>query len=70
MPPIGRYRGALAAQRPDDLATLVIRQAVNRLCASELSAVVSACHAVPAGEGDLFVAGGHRVHVPGAASDS
>jgi acetyl-CoA C-acetyltransferase len=31
---------------------------VNRLCASGLSAVVSACHAVIAGEGDLFVAGG------------
>jgi 3-oxoadipyl-CoA thiolase len=31
---------------------------VNRLCASGLSAVVSACHAVAAGEGDLFVAGG------------
>ncbi|MDP8911396.1 MAG: acetyl-CoA C-acyltransferase [Actinomycetota bacterium] len=31
---------------------------VNRLCASGLSAVVSACHAIAAGEGDLFVAGG------------
>jgi acetyl-CoA acetyltransferase family protein len=31
---------------------------VNRLCASGLSAVVSACHAVIAGDGDLFVAGG------------
>jgi 3-oxoadipyl-CoA thiolase len=31
---------------------------VNRLCASGLSAIVSACHAVAAGEGDLFVAGG------------
>jgi acetyl-CoA acetyltransferase family protein len=31
---------------------------VNRLCASGLSAVVSACHAVVAGDGDLFVAGG------------
>jgi 3-oxoadipyl-CoA thiolase len=31
---------------------------VNRLCASGLSAVVSACHAVAAGDGDLFVAGG------------
>src|SRR6266496_3134194 len=31
---------------------------VNRLCASGLSAVVSACHAVAAGDGDLFIAGG------------
>jgi 3-oxoadipyl-CoA thiolase len=31
---------------------------VNRLCASGLSAIVSACHAIAAGEGDLFVAGG------------
>jgi 3-oxoadipyl-CoA thiolase len=31
---------------------------VNRLCASGLSAVVAACHAVRAGDGDLFVAGG------------
>ena len=31
---------------------------VNRLCASGLAAVVSACHAVCAGDGDLFVAGG------------
>src|SRR3954471_12729875 len=103
--PIGRYGGALAAVRPDDLAALagaapveragvdgeeiedvylgcanqagednrnVARMAVllaglpesvagvtlNRLCASGLAAVVSACHAVVAGDGDLFVAGG------------
>jgi 3-oxoadipyl-CoA thiolase len=31
---------------------------VNRLCASGLAAVVGACHAVMAGDGDLFVAGG------------
>ena len=31
---------------------------VNRLCASGLSAVVGACHAIAAGDGDLFVAGG------------
>src|SRR5919197_1527201 len=31
---------------------------VNRLCASGLSAIVSASHAAAAGEGDLFVAGG------------
>jgi acetyl-CoA C-acetyltransferase len=103
--PIGRYGGALSDVRPDDLAALVITEAVrragvrpdeiedvyfgaanqagednrnvarmagllaglpesvagvtlNRLCASGLSAVVSACHAVAAGDGDLFVAGG------------
>lgn len=103
--PIGRYGGGLAAVRPDDLAALVVREAVaragvdpaaiedvwlgcanqagednrnvarfaallaglpetvggvtvNRLCASGLSAVVAACHAVLAGDGDLFVAGG------------
>jgi 3-oxoadipyl-CoA thiolase len=31
---------------------------LNRLCASGLSAVVEACRAVKAGEGELFVAGG------------
>jgi 3-oxoadipyl-CoA thiolase len=103
--PIGRYGGALAAVRPDDLAAHAIAEAVarsgapageiedfyfgaanqagednrnvarlaallaglpdsvagvtvNRLCASGLAAVVSACHAVVAGDGDLFVAGG------------
>jgi 3-oxoadipyl-CoA thiolase len=103
--PVGRYGGALAGVRPDDLAALVIAAAVeragvdpgeiedvyfgaanqagednrnvarmaallaglpesvagvtlNRLCASGLSAVVSACHAIAAGDGDLFVAGG------------
>jgi 3-oxoadipyl-CoA thiolase len=103
--PVGRYGGALAGERPDDLAALVIGEAVsragvpageiedvylgaanqagednrnvarmaallaglpdsvagvtvNRLCASGLSAVVSACQAVVAGDGDLFVAGG------------
>ncbi len=103
--PIGRYGGALSRVRPDDLAALVIREAVaragvpaeqiedvwfgaanqagednrnvarmaallaglpqsvpgvtvNRLCASGLAAVVGACHAVIAGDGDLFVAGG------------
>ena len=102
---MGRYGGVLAGERPDDLAALVIGEAVsragipadeiedvyfgaanqagednrnvarmaaliaglpesvagvtvNRLCASGLSAVVSACQAVAAGDGDLFVAGG------------
>lgn len=103
--PVGRYGGGLAGERPDDLAALVIREAlnragvlgddvedvyfgaanqsgednrnvarmaallaglphsvagvtINRLCASGLSAVVGACHAILAGDGDLFVAGG------------
>src|ERR1700759_4659132 len=103
--PIGRYGGGLSAVRPDDLAAIVLREAVerggvppeqiedvwmgcanqagednrnvarmavllaglpdsiggvtvNRLCASGLAAVVGACHAVVAGDGDLFVAGG------------
>jgi 3-oxoadipyl-CoA thiolase len=33
-------------------------QTVNRLCGSGLQAVVSAAHAIAAGEGDVFVAGG------------
>ncbi|HUK21691.1 MAG TPA: acetyl-CoA C-acyltransferase [Gemmatimonadales bacterium] len=33
-------------------------QTVNRLCGSGLQAVVSAAHAIEAGEGDLFIAGG------------
>ena len=45
---------ALLAGLPDTVAGVT----VNRLCASGLSAVVSACHAVAAGDGDLFVAGG------------
>jgi 3-oxoadipyl-CoA thiolase len=103
--PIGRLNGALSQVRPDDLAALVIREAVaragvapeavedvyfgaanqsgednrnvarmgallaglpesvagvtvNRLCASGLTAVIGAAHAVKAGDGDLFVAGG------------
>ncbi|MGZ4335099.1 MAG: acetyl-CoA C-acyltransferase [Gaiellaceae bacterium] len=103
--PIGRYGGALAGTRPDDLAALVVEAAVeraridpgeiddvllgcanqagednrnvarmavllaglpesvpgitlNRLCASGLSAVVEACRAIKADEGDVFVAGG------------
>jgi 3-oxoadipyl-CoA thiolase len=103
--PVGRYGGALADVRPDDLAALAVAAAVeragvdpaeiedvwlgcanqagednrnvarfaallaglpetvagvtvNRLCASGLSAIVGACHAVIAGDGDLFVAGG------------
>jgi 3-oxoadipyl-CoA thiolase len=103
--PVGRYGGALAGVRPDDLAATAIAAAVeragvpadaiedvwfgcanqagednrnvarmaallaglpdtvagvtvNRLCASGLSAVVAAAHAVAAGDGDLFVAGG------------
>jgi 3-oxoadipyl-CoA thiolase len=103
--PVGRYGGALAGTRPDDLAARVLAAAVeragidperiddvflgcanqagednrdvarmavllaglpqsvpgvtlNRLCASGLSAVVEACRAIKAGEGELFLAGG------------
>ncbi len=45
---------ALLAGLPDSVAGVT----VNRLCASGLAAVVSACHAVIAGDGELFVAGG------------
>jgi len=45
---------ALLAGLPDSVAGVT----VNRLCASGLSAIVGACHAVIAGDGDLFVAGG------------
>ncbi len=103
--PIGRYGGALAAVRPDDLAAHVVRailertglepalvddvilgcanqagednrnvgrmaallaglpvsvpgQTINRLCGSGLQAVNDAFHAVRAGEGEVFAAGG------------
>jgi 3-oxoadipyl-CoA thiolase len=103
--PFGRYGGALALVRPDDLAAAVIRAlvertgvdpaaiedvilgcsnqagednrnvarmallvaglpaevaglTVNRLCGSGLQAVNSAAHAIGAGDGDVFVAGG------------
>ena len=103
--PIGRYGGALASIRPDDLAAIVIRaivsrtgidgalvedvilgcanqagednrnvarmaallaglpvevagQTVNRLCGSGLQAINTAAHAIGAGDGDLFIAGG------------
>src|SRR6266550_8973083 len=103
--PVGRYGGILKDVRPDDLAALVIAEAVqrahidadsvedvilgcanqagednrnvarmalllaglpvdvpgqtvNRLCGSGLQAVASAAHAIKAGEGDTFIAGG------------
>jgi 3-oxoadipyl-CoA thiolase len=45
---------ALLAGLPESVAGVT----VNRLCASGLTAVIGACHAVIAGDGDLFVAGG------------
>src|ERR671931_76849 len=48
---------SLLAGLPESVAGVT----VNRLCASGLSAIISACHAVAAGEGDLYVAGGVRV---------
>ena len=103
--PFGRYGGALASVRPDDLAAFVIRelvtrtgvdpasvddvilgaanqagednrnvgrmavllaglpvsvagQTINRLCGSGMSAVVAAAHAIVAGDGEVFIAGG------------
>ncbi len=103
--PLGRYAGALKDVRPDDLAALVIAEAVrragvsadavedvilgcanqagednrnvarmalllaglpitvagqtvNRLCGSGLQAINTAAHAIQAGEGDIYVAGG------------
>jgi 3-oxoadipyl-CoA thiolase len=103
--PIGRYGGALARVRPDDLAAVAIKaviartgldpntiddvvlgcanqagednrnvarmaalladlpvdiagQTVNRLCGSGLQAVNAAAHAIAAGEGDFYIAGG------------
>jgi 3-oxoadipyl-CoA thiolase len=103
--PIGRYGGALASVRPDDLAAIVLRavvdrsgidpaivedvilgcanqagednrnvarmallladfpvevggQTVNRLCGSGLQAINTAAHAIAAGDGDVFIAGG------------
>src|SRR5689334_21087086 len=44
----------LLAGLPEQVAGVT----VNRLCASGLSAVVAACHAIAAGDGDLFVGGG------------
>ena len=103
--PIGRYGGALASVRPDDLAAEAIKavversridpglvedvilgcanqagednrdvarmalllaglpvevagQTVNRLCGSGLQAINTAAHAIGAGDGDVFIAGG------------
>ena len=44
---------ALLAGLPESVAGVTL----NRLCASGLSAVVSACHAVSAGDGDLLSRG-------------
>ena len=54
---------ALLAGLPESVAGVT----VNRLCASGLSAVVGACHAIAAGDGDLFVAGGVESMSPRAA---
>jgi 3-oxoadipyl-CoA thiolase len=50
---VGRMAALLA-----DLPIQVAGQTVNRLCGSGMQAVVSAAHAIAAGDGDLFVAGG------------
>src|SRR5258705_1779890 len=51
---------ALLAGLPDSVAGVT----VNRLCASGLAAVVSACHAVIAGDGGLFGACGGEPMCP------
>src|SRR5437763_5508111 len=45
---------SLLAGLPESVAGVT----VNRLCASGMSAVAAACHAIAAGDGELFVAGG------------
>ncbi len=50
---VGRMAALLAG-----LPVTVPGQTVNRLCGSGLQAVVSAGHAIAAGEGELFIAGG------------
>ncbi|MCG8467486.1 MAG: thiolase family protein [Gemmatimonadetes bacterium] len=50
---VARMAGLLAG-----LPIEVAGQTVNRLCGSGLQAVVSAGHAIRAGEGDVFIAGG------------
>ena len=55
--PIGRYGGALAGERPDDLAALVVREAVERsgVPAGEIEDVYLGC-ANQAGEDNRNVA--------------
>ncbi len=57
--PVGRaYKGALRATRPDDLAALVITEALRRvpgLCAREVDDVILGC-AMPEGEQGMNVA--------------
>jgi 3-oxoadipyl-CoA thiolase len=50
---VARMAGLLAG-----LPVAVPGQTVNRLCGSGMQAVVSAAHAIRAGEGDVFIAGG------------
>ncbi len=50
---VGRMAALLAG-----MPVSVGGQTVNRLCGSSMQAVISAAHAVIAGDGDLFVAGG------------
>jgi acetyl-CoA acyltransferase len=48
------------------LPTTIPGQTINRLCASGMSAIVSAGHAINANEGELFIAGGveHMTRAP------
>ena len=58
---LGR-RVALLAGLPDDACP---GTTVNRFCASSLQTIRMAFHAIKAGEGDAFVAGGRRVDLAG-----
>ena len=50
---VGRMASLLAG-----MPVSVAGQTVNRLCGSGMQAVIAAAHAIVAGDGDLFVAGG------------
>lgn len=55
--PIGSFGGALKDLSAADLGSIVIREAVNRVCGSGLTAVVHAVEAVHGGYTDAIVAG-------------
>ena len=59
--PIGRYGGALSGVRPDDLAAVAVRAAVERagVQPGDIEDVYLGC-ANQAGEDNRDVAGGHR----------
>src|SRR5258706_2635367 len=58
--PFGRYRGAVAGVRADDLGALPIKalQERNRLCGSSLDAVGLGARSIRAGDAQLVIADG------------